>query len=155
MGSGTVEGSIYMPLKKNENYRIKGIIKDLDLPHLNSSAENLGLYHIKSGMLNMLAFDFTMNEKKAEGKIVGEYHNLVVQKLEFNKRGEKNVAHARSFVMRHVIIPKNKDKSLPEKKRTGKVDFTRDPTRFVSNYLLQSLLTGIKSSFTFGFLIPK
>jgi hypothetical protein len=57
--------------------------------------------------------------------------------------------------MRHVIVPKNKDKSLPEKKRTGKVDFTRDPTRFVSNYLLQSLLTGIKSSFTFGFLIPK
>jgi hypothetical protein len=155
MGSGTVEGSIYMPLQKNKNYHVKGIIKNLDLPHLNSSAENLGLYHIESGVLNMLAFDFTMNEKKSEGKIVGEYHNLVIQKLEFNKKGEKNIAHLRSFVMRHVIIPKNKDKSLPEKKRTGKVDFTRDPTRFVSNYLLQSLLTGIKSSFTFGFLIPK
>lgn len=155
MGSGTVEGTVVMPFGAQKNYRVDGIIKNLELTSLNSSAENLGLFHIKSGLLDILAFHFTMNEKKAEGKIVGEYHQLVIQKLELNKKGEKNVAHARSFVLRRVIIPLNKDKSLPEKKRTGKVDYTRDPTRFVANYLLQSLLTGIKSSFTFGFLIPK
>lgn len=155
MGSGSVEGSVYMPLAAHANYRVKGLISKLNLPELNSSAENLGLYHIESGMLDMLAFRFTMNEQKAEGKIVGEYHNLVIKKLEYNKKGKRNEAHFRSFMMKLLIIPKNKDKSLPEKKRTGKVDFTRDPTRFVSNYLLQSLLTGIKSSFALGFLIPK
>jgi hypothetical protein len=155
MGSGSVEGTIYMPLNSTENYRVKGMISNLDLTSLNSSAENLGLYHIESGLLDMLDFNFTMNEQKAEGKIVGKYHNLVIKKLELDKKEKKNVAHFRSFMIKLLIVPKNKDKSLPEKKRTGKVDFTRDPTRFVSNYLLQSLLTGIKSSFALGFLIPK
>jgi len=57
--------------------------------------------------------------------------------------------------LRHAIIPLNKDASLPESKRTGKVDYVRDPTRMVSYYFLQSLLMGVKKSFTLGFLLPK
>ena len=67
----------------------------------------------------------------------------------------KNVADFASFMLRHLIIPLNKDKSLPEKKRTGNVNYMRDPTRFVSHYFLQSLLMGVKKSFTLGFLLPK
>jgi hypothetical protein len=43
---------------------------------------------------------------------------------------------------------------LPEKKRTGKVDYKRDPSRYFSYYLLHSLLVGVKSSFSLGFLLP-
>ena len=68
---------------------------------------------------------------------------------------EKNVADFASFALRHAIIPLNKDKSLPEKKRTGLVNYKRDPSRMVSYYFLQSLLMGVKKSFTLGFLLPK
>jgi hypothetical protein len=154
MGSGTAHGTIIMPLQKNIPYRIKGAIERLELTKLNSSSENLGKIRIKSGFLDFLFFDFTMTEQRSTGKIIGAYHRLVIQQLKKHTE-ERNVADFASFMLRHLIIPLNKDKSLPERKRTGLVDYQRDPTRFVSHYFLQSLLMGVKKSFTLGFLLPK
>ncbi len=151
MGSGTVEATIYMPTQ-DSNYFIKGTIKNLELTALQSSAENLGKFHIQSGILNNLYFEFTMNETKSSGKIIGEYHNLVIEKLKGN---DKKVAWGPTFALKNIIIPKNKDASKPEKNRTGIIRYTRDNTRFVSFDLIKSLLSGIRDSFTFGFLLPK
>ena len=95
-----------------------------------------------------------MTTQRSTGKIIGAYHRLIIQQLK-KHTDEKNVADFASFMLRHLIIPLNKDRSLPERKRTGLVDYTRDPTRFVSHYFLQSLLMGVKKSFTLGFLLPK
>lgn len=154
MGSGTVQADVYMPFDANKDYAVHGAIRELNLVSLNESAENLGEIHIESGILNSLQFDFTMSAEKSTGKIVGEYHDLVIDKLKRNDKNELKKAGFKSFALKHLIIPKNKDKSLPVGRRTGKVSFKRDPTRFVSHYLLHSLLTGIKSSFTLGFLLP-
>ena len=154
MGSGTTHGVIMMPLQKNKPYYMKGAIERLELTTLNSSSENLGKIRIKSGFLDFLSFDFTMTGQRSTGKIVGAYHRLIIQQLK-KHTGEKNVADFASFALRHAIIPLNKDASLPERKRTGKVDYQRDPTRMVSYYFLQSLLMGVKKSFTLGFLLPK
>jgi len=154
MGSGTTHSVIGMPLQKNKPYYVKGAIERLELTKLNSSSENLGKIRIKSGFLDFLSFDFTMTEQRSTGKIIGAYHHLIIQQLK-KHTSEKNVADLASFALRHAIIPLNKDASLPERKRTGKVDYQRDPTRMVSYYLLQSLLMGVKKSFTLGFLLPK
>jgi len=153
MNAGTIEATIQGPLRKNI-YFIKGVIKDLDLPKLNPSAENLGRFHVKSGILNVLDFHFTATEEKATGEIVGEYHNLLIDRLK-EKSGEKKVAKVPTFLLKHLIIPKDKDESLNVKKRTGKIDYKRDPTRMVSFYFLKSLLSGIRESFTLGFLLPE
>ncbi|HET9823689.1 MAG TPA: hypothetical protein VFP87_00070, partial [Chitinophagaceae bacterium] len=86
--------------------------------------------------------------------IVGDYHHLIIQQLK-KHTDEKIVADFASFMLRHLIIPLNKNASLPERKRTGMVNYVRDPTRYVSYYFLQSLLMGVKKSFTLGFLLPK
>jgi len=153
MGSGTVTASMKFPLRKDSIYEVKGAFNELDLTTLNASAENLGRLHIESGMLNNLSFEFNMDKKKSTGKIVGEYHNLVIEKLR-EKSDEKKVDKFKSFFLKHLIIPKNKDKTLAESKRTGKVDYERDPSRYFSYYLLHSLLMGVKSSFSLGFLLP-
>lgn len=154
MGSGSVHGTILTPMQKNKPYHIKGSIDKLELTTLNSSSENLGKIRVKSGFLDFLLFDFTMTEQRSTGKIIGAYHHLIIQQLK-KHTDEKNVADFASFMLRHAIIPLNKDRSLPERKRTGLVNYTRDPTRFVSYYFLQSLLMGVKKSFTLGFLLPK
>jgi hypothetical protein len=154
MGSGSAHATILTPMKKNKPYYIKGSIDKLQLTTLNSSSENLGKIRIKSGYLDFLSFDFTMTTQRSTGKIIGAYHRLIIQQLK-KHTDEKNVADFASFMLRHVIIPLNKDRSLPERKRTGLVNYTRDPTRFVSYYFLQSLLMGVKKSFTLGFLLPK
>lgn len=154
MSSGTSHAMVMMPLQKNKPYRVKGAIENLELTQLNSSSENLGKIRIKSGFLDFLSFDFTMTEQRSTGKIIGAYHHLIIQQLKKHTE-EKNVADFASFALRHAIIPLNKDASLPERKRTGEVDYQRDPTRMVSYYFLQSLLMGVKKSFTLGFLLPK
>lgn len=153
MGSGMVTTTMELPYQKDQDYKVKGEFKQLDLTQLNPSAENLGRIHIESGMLDYLGFQFDMSKEKATGKIVGEYHNLIIDKLK-DKTADKKVDKFKSFFLKELIIPKNKDKSLPESKRTGKVSYNRDPSRYFSYYLLHSLLTGVKSSFTLGFLLP-
>jgi hypothetical protein len=153
MGSGSVVATTRMPLHAGDAYEVEGAFHELDVTTLNNSAENLGKLHLESGMLNSLAFEFSMNDEKATGKIVGEYHDLVVDKLRENS-DEKKVDKVKSFFLKKFIIPKDKDHSLPENKRTGKVDYKHDPNRYFSYYLLHSLLVGVKSSFSLGFLLP-
>lgn len=153
MGSGKIYTTMYLPLHSDQ-YAVRGAINRLDLTTLNDAAENLGNIHIESGLLDSLGFQFHFTGQKSTGKIVGIYHHLIIQPFK-GKGGSKKIARFKSFILRHFIIPLNKDRSVPERKRTGKIDYTRDPTRKVSFYVLQSLLTGIKSSFKLGFLLPK
>jgi len=153
MNSGSIMAMIHASLTKNIYY-IKGAIENLDLSRLNSSAENLGKFHIQSGILNSLDFHFTATDKKSTGEIVGEYHNLIIERLKV-RHGVKKVAKVPTFFLKHIIIPKNKDKSMAVSKRTGKIDYNRDSTRMVTFYLLKSLLSGIRASFKFGFLLPE
>jgi hypothetical protein len=157
MGSGRASAYFKMPLGEPEVYYVKGRFEDLSLPSLNSTAENLGVFSIRSGLLNFLNFEFTMTPQRAKGKIVGEYHDLVIDKLKIDDKDStrKEKAGFSSIILHHVIIPRNKDISMPERKRTGKVDYLRDPTRFVTFYFIKSLLDGVRSSFTFGFVLPK
>ncbi len=153
MNAGLIEASIRAPLRE-DTYSINGFIKNLDLPKLNPSAENLGRFHIESGMLNFLEFHFTATKEKATGEIIGEYHDLLIDRLKI-KSNEKEVAKVPTFFLKHFIIPKNKDKTLDVSKRTGKIDYERDPTRIVTFYFLKALLHGIRASFDLGFLLPK
>ena len=140
MGSGSVNSTIKMPLHKGVPYHVEGAFHELDVTKLNPSAENLGNIHLESGMLNSLAFRFDMDEERATGNIVGEYHDLVVDK--------------HPLFLTKLIIPRDKDHSLPLSKRTGKVDYKHEPDRNFSYYMLHALLVGVKSSFSLGFLLP-
>ncbi len=117
MNSGTVTASTQLPLHKGDPYKVEGMFHELDVTKLNDPAEKLGKLHLESGMLNSLAFQFEMNDEKATGHIIGEYHNLVVDKLKENTDSVK-IDKMKSFALKEFIIPKDKDKSLPEKKRT-------------------------------------
>jgi hypothetical protein len=153
MNSGTVTATTKLPLHKGDPYKVEGTFHELDVTSLNNPAENLGHLHLESGMLNSLDFRFDMTAEGSTGQIVGEYHDLVADELK-EKSEEKKVDKLKSFALKKFIIPRNKDKSLPVRKRTGKVNYKRDKERYFSYYLLHSLLVGVKSSFTLGFLLP-
>ena len=144
MNSGTVVATTKMPLHDGDPYRVDGTFHDLDVTKLNNPAENLGGLHLESGMLNLLDFHFEMSGERATGMVEGRYHELVVDKLKKNGKVDK----FKSFALKKFIIPKNKEKA------TGKVNYKRDPERYFSYYLLHSLLVGVKSSFSLGFLLP-
>jgi hypothetical protein len=152
MGAGNIQADINLSMIDGSSH-IKGAIDELHLTAMNPSAENLGKFHIQSGVLNRLDFEFTATNTKASGQIVGVYHDLVIDRLKHTNDGLKK-ASAPSFLLHKVIIPKNKDVSLDVKHRTGKIDFERDPTRIVTFYYLKALLDGVRDSFTLGFVLP-
>ncbi len=153
MNAGNIHATIDLSLLNGTSV-IKGAIDNLNLPPLNASAENLGKFHIESGVLNHLDFQFTATDTKATGQVVGEYHDLVIDRLKLTNNGLKKAKLA-SFLLHKIIIPKNKDASLDVKNRTGKIDYDRDATRLVTSYYLKALLDGIRDSFAFGFVLPK
>ncbi|HEX4850724.1 MAG TPA: hypothetical protein VFV08_07965, partial [Puia sp.] len=51
MGSGVVNSTMELPYEKDQDYKVTGEFKGLDLTKLNASAENLGKLHIESGTL--------------------------------------------------------------------------------------------------------
>jgi hypothetical protein len=104
MNAGAIKASIRAPLRENIYY-IKGSIKNLDLPQLNPSSENLGRFHIESGILNTLVFQFTATEEKATGTIVGEYHDLVIDRLK-DKNGEKKSCKSSYFLFKKSYYPR-------------------------------------------------
>jgi hypothetical protein len=144
MNSGTVRAKTEMPLHAGEPYRVTGAFHDLDVTSLNNPAERLGHLHLESGMLNQLNFHFEMSEDRSTGLVTGQYHELVVDKLKKNGKVDK----FKSFALKHFIIPKTKEQA------SGKVNYKRDRERYFSYYLLHSLLVGVKSSFSLGFLLP-
>jgi hypothetical protein len=153
MSAGLIHANIDLSLVTGTQ-NIKGAIEELHLTAMNPSAENLGQFHIKSGILNQLNFSFTADSKKAIGEITGVYHDLVVEKLKV-KDGELKKAAIPTLALKAFIIPKNKGASMPVKRRTGKIDFDRDPTRLITFFYLKALLDGIRDSFSLGFLLPK
>jgi hypothetical protein len=144
MNSGSVEATTKLPVHDGDPYRVDGAFHELDVTKLNDPAENLGQLHLESGMLYRLDFHFEMNRERSKGLVTGRYHELVVDKLKNNGKKDK----FKSFALKHFIIPKNKEEA------SGKVDYKRDPERYFSYYLLHSLLVGVKSSFSLGFLLP-
>lgn len=144
MNSGVVTATTKLPLHKDDPYQVDGAFHELDVTKLNNPAENLGHLHLESGMLNLLNFHFEMNEEASIGQVEGRYHELVVEKLKKNGKVDK----IKSFALKQLIIPKNKEKAK------GKVNYKRDRERYFSYYLLHSLLVGVKSSFSLGFLLP-
>jgi len=154
MNAGNIHANINLSLINGNSY-IKGGIDELHLTAMNPSAENLGKFHIKSGVLNKLDFEFTATDTKAKGQIIGEYHDLVIDRLKLTKDGELKTAKLPSFLLHKIIIPKNKDAAKDVKNRTGKIDYDRDPTRLVTFYYLKALLDGIRDSFALGFVLPK
>jgi len=144
MNSGVETATTKLPLHKGDAYEVDGAFHELDVTKLNNPAENLGHLHLESGMLDLLNFHFEMNEEASRGQVDGRYHELVVEKLKKNGKVDK----FKSFALKQLIIPKNKEKAK------GKVNYKRDRERYFSYYLLHSLLVGVKSSFSLGFLLP-
>ena len=153
MSAGLIHANIDLSLLTGIQ-NIKGAIEELHLTAMNPSSENLGKFHIESGILDQLNFSFSAGSKKASGEIIGVYHDLVVERLKV-KDGELKKAAVPTLALKAIIIPKNKPASMSVKRRTGKIDFDRDPTRLITFFYLKALLDGIRNSFSLGFLLPQ
>ena len=114
---------------------------------LNPVLEKSAFLTITSGKINTMNFSFSANNTKATGNL-----KLLYQGLHFdvvNKQTGETDAIAeqvKSLIANIVVMESN---PMPEEEvRPGIIEYERDPERFLFNYVVKSLTTGIKTSIT-------
>jgi hypothetical protein len=117
----------------------------MEISELNPMLEKNAFVFVKSGKIDAMNFSFTANNTKASGKMIFLYHGLDVAIK--NKRTDDTTAIKELFLS--IIANKLLINSNPvpgDGVRVGNIEYRRDPEKFLINYCLKSVLSGIKSS---------
>jgi hypothetical protein len=148
MGKGKV--SILLKTRlfdKCNTFAVNGSVSEMEASELNPILEKNAFLTIKSGKINAMDFSFSANNSKATGDL-----KLLYQGLDFdvvNKQtGEPDaiIEQVKSMIANIIVMESN---PMPgEEVRPGIIDYERDPERFLFNYVVKSLLTGVKTSIT-------
>lgn len=139
-----VQLKVDLPDKAN-SILCNGSLSQMEIRELNNILERNGFISIKSGVVDELSFNFTANENRASGKSTFLYHNLEIAVL--NKETKNDDAlkeQLLSLIVNQQIMNSNPTQSGGIRK--GTIAYARDPEYFVFNYLLKSILSGVKSS---------
>jgi hypothetical protein len=146
MGKGSLTVVIKSKIfEKNNTLYVHGSLHGMDIRDLNPFLEKTEFIHINSGKLNKLNFSFVANNYKSTGQLIVRYNELSIIYMKM----KKGLAAALTGMIFNIICNAKilNDNPMPGKElRVGIIDYKRDPERFVINYLLKSVMSGIKSS---------
>ncbi len=148
MGKGKVAILLKARIYDNQNtFAVNGSLLEMEATALNPILEKNAFISIISGKINAMYFSFSANDSKASGNL-----KLLYQDLDFDivnkKTGETDAIldQLKSMIANIVVMESN---PMPgEEVRIGIVDYERDPERFLFNYVVKSLMTGMKTSIT-------
>jgi hypothetical protein len=148
MGKGKVaivlESRIFDP---RNTFTIEGRLSGMDASDLNPLLENIAYLTITSRKINEVNFSISANNSKATGHL-----NLLYEQLAFEimpaQPGEAPAAVDQAKLMIANLIVLESNPMPGEKVRPGRIEYKRDPEKFLFGYFVKALLSGIKASAT-------
>lgn len=143
MNKALLNSRFLFPCNPANIYYAEGDLTGLDLTSLNGAVEPLGRMRISSGRLNSLFFNFDYNQSESKGTLLITYEDLKIESLD--KKSGNTVSGLKSLLL-NLIIPNEKNDETILEKRTGKINFIRDPQKSVFNYWWKSLQDGLTSA---------
>jgi hypothetical protein len=126
-------------------FSLQGSLSGMEVPALNPILENNAFIFVESGKIDEMNFSLTANNTKATGSINLLYHDLNI-KVKNRQTDETSGLKEKliSFIANMVVI--NENPKQGKEVRVGIIDFERDPEKFIFNYWVKSILSGVKSS---------
>lgn len=148
MGKGRVAIDLKARIFDKQNtFALNGTLSAMEATDLNRILENNAFISVNSGKIDAMNFSFSANNTRATGHL-----KLLYQGLNFDivnkKTGETTAIfeQLKSLIANIVVMESN---PLPgEEVRTGIIEYERDPEKFLFNYVVKSLTSGIKTSVT-------
>jgi hypothetical protein len=148
MGKGRLTFLLKARIFDSQNtFALNGKLSGMDASELNPILENNAFIAITSGKINELNFSFSANNTKSTGTL-----GLLYQGLDFDvvskQTGETTgmVEQVKSMIANMVVMEAN---PMPgEEVRPGMIEYERDPEKFLFNYIVKALLSGITTSMT-------
>ena len=146
MGKGRINMDYKAKLfDKDNTFSVTGRLSGLEAKELNPMLEKNAFIYATSGKIDEMSFNFIANNTKANGRMTVLYHglNLAVK----NKRTDDTTAIKEQLISFIANIKVQDSNPTPgEKVRVGIIDYERDPEKFIFNYWVKSIISGIKSS---------
>ena len=148
MGKGKLDILLKARIFDNQNtFALNGTLSEMEVSELNPMLENSAFITVTSGKINAMDFSISANNTKATGNL-----KLLYQGLDFDvvnkKTGETDaiIEQVKSFIANIIVIESN---PMPDDGvRLGIIEYERDPERFLFNYVVKSLMMGMKTSVT-------
>ncbi len=126
-------------------YSLQGSLSGMEVSALKPILENNAFVFVESGKIDEMNFSLTANNTKSTGSMNLLYHDLKIKVI--NRQTDETTGLKEqlvSVIANMMVIDEN---PKPGKEvREGIIDFERDKEKFIFNYWVQSLLTGVKSS---------
>jgi len=148
MGKGKLTVSIKARIFDSQNtFAANGTLSGMEAPELNPILEKNAFITITSGKINEMNFSLSANNIKATGNL-----NLLYEGLRFEmmniQTGETTsiVEKVKSLIANTIVLESNPRPG--EEVRQGIIEYERDPEKFLFNYIVKALMSGIKSSIT-------
>lgn len=137
-----LEALIFDP---QNTFAVNGSLSEMEASALNPLLEKNAFISITSGKINSLDFSFSANNTNASGSA-----NLLYEGLNFvimNKQNGNNTTiteKIKSLIANKLVIDSN---PMPGKDvRLGIINYERDPEKFLFNYSIKAITSGITSS---------
>jgi len=148
MGKGKLTVLLKARIFDSQNtFAVNGRLTGMDASEINPILAKIAFVSITAGRINGLSFSFSANNTMATGSLRLLYDELKFEIM--NKQtGETTalVEQVKSLIANLIVLESN---PIPgEEVRTGIIEYERDPEKFLFNYIVKAILTGIKSSIT-------
>ncbi len=148
MGKGKVAVSLKSRLFDNQNtFAVHGTVSEMEASALNPIVEKISFISITTGTINGFNFSFSANNAKATGTLRLLYEGLKFEIL--NKQTGEATALAeqlKSLIANMIVLESN---PIPDEAvRQGIIEYERDPEKFMFNYVVKALMSGLKTSVT-------
>ncbi len=146
MGQGKLNLEYRFPYHtKGTNFTCEGHLQAMSFLEINKVFQPITNMQITSGELDYMLFSFQASEYASEGKMKLVYKGLQVQLLKDRNLKHNPAKKLLSFLANTlIIIDENPKKNHPI--RVTRIHYRRNPERFIFNYTLKSLLSGIKTA---------
>lgn len=129
----------------SNTFSLKGTLAPMKVKDLNPILEKNAFMNANSATIDKVNFSFTGNDTKATGELIILYKGLDITVMDKKDNDTSDIEEQfMSFLINKGALDSN---PLPsEEVRVGIIDFERDSTKFIFNYWLKAILTGVKSS---------
>ncbi|MGB3586842.1 MAG: hypothetical protein WBA23_09895 [Tunicatimonas sp.] len=147
MNSGHFNLSVQVPLNRADGYhRVVGELDQMHLIRMNAFLEPVAFASVRSGILNKLSFEMTIDDYASEGKIHCIYNDLKISLLNPDDPQNPAVRELLGTWLVNWFVVKADNPTRNQPLRIGTIYLERDPSQSVFSYWSHSLLSGLKES---------
>jgi len=137
------------------DFSFSGSVGAMDMTAFNQLLVNAENIEIKQGLIQSLTFEAKANQDFAEGTLLMRYDSLKIGGLANVRDREKEELGLLAALANAVIRQFNPPAKSTEEPKVSEIFFERDKNKGIFNYLIKSLVSGIKATILPNIVSPR